>query len=130
MWDHVVDNYGQPDFLDLLVIGDMNKAVSWTEYVTSDELNYFRRRAYIRFQLNRMIFHPIKFWNTLLNVFRGFAETKTENKIRTFIKRKSNKSNKYTSYDTGRTILVLLKNNPVYAYTESTYKSVKTFFNK
>jgi len=130
LWDHVVDNYGQPDFLDLLVIGDLNRAVSWTEYVTSDELNNFRRRAYLLFQLNRMIFHPIKFWNTLLNVFRGFAETKTENKIRTFIKRKSNKSNKYTSYDTGRTILVLLKNNPVYAYTESTYKSVKTFFNK
>ena len=128
LWDHVVDNYGQPDFLDLLVIGDMNKAVSWADDITSEELNYFRRRAYLEFQLNRMIFHPIKFWRTIFNVFRGFAETKTENKIRTFIKRQSNKTNKYTPYDTNRTISVLLKNNPVYAYTESTYKSIRTVF--
>ena len=128
LWDHVVDNYGQPDFLDLLVIGDMNKAVSWADDITSEELNYYRRRAYLEFQLNRMIFHPIKFWRTIFNVFRGFAETKTENKIRTFIKRQSNKTNKYTPYDTNRTISVLLKNNPVYAYTESTYKSIQTVF--
>ena len=106
----------------------MNRAVSWADDITSEELNYYRRRAYLEFQLNRMIFHPIKFWSTIINVFRGFAETKTENKIRTFIKRQSNKTNKYTPYDTNRTISVLLKNNPVYAYTESTYKSIQTVF--
>ena len=130
LWEHVVEYFGQPDFLDLLVIGDMNKAVSWATDITSEELNYYRRRAYLEFQINRMIFHPFKFWRTIINIFRGFAETKTENKIRTFIKRQSNKTNKYTSYDTNRTISVLLKNNPIYSYSESTYKSIRTVLKK
>ena len=116
------------DFLDLLVIGDLNKAVSWAEEIDSNELNYFRRRAYLEFYLNRMVFHPIKFIKTLFNLIFGLAETKTENKIRTFIKRKTIKSKQYTPYSTERLANVLLKKSPIYAYSDTLYKTFKTVF--
>jgi len=130
LWDYVVEKYGMPDFLDLLVIGDLNKAVSWAEDIKAEDLNKLRRQAYILFQLNRFTYHPIKFLKTVINVIRGYAETKTENKIRTFLKRQTTKSKQYTPYNSSRVFSVLLKNNPVYSYSESLYKSFLTMRNK
>lgn len=130
LWDRVVAEYGQPDFLDLLVIGDMNKAVSWTKSLTAEDLNACRRRAYLTFQLNRMVFHPFKFFRTLFNVLRGLAETKTENKLRIFIKRARGTAGKkpgkegYTPYDGERTVSVLLKTVPVYGFSGALYKAL------
>ena len=73
---------------------------------------------------------PIKFWKTIINVIRGFSETKTENKLRTFIKRKTFKSKEYTPYDSRRFFTVLFRNNPIYAYSESIYKSFLTVLNR
>lgn len=131
LWDQVVAEYGRPDFLDLLVIGDLNKAVSWTKSLTAEDLSAFRRRAYLTFQLNRMVFHPFKFFRTLFNVLRGLAETKTENKLRTFIRRARGAAGKkpgrregYTPYDGERTVSVLLKTTPVYGFSGALYKAL------
>lgn len=134
LWDKVVKEYGQPDFLDLLVIGDLNKAISWSSSLGSDELNSFRRKAHLTFQMNRAIFHPRAFSRTLINVLRGIAETKTESYLRTFIKRTKSKSSpsgavkagKYTAYDSERTVAVLLKSVPHYAFSNSGYKAALT----
>ena len=80
--------------------------------------------------LLRSGFSSLRTEKPALHVIRGFAETKTENKLRTFIKRKTFKSKEYTPYDSGRLFTVLLRNNPIYAYSESLYKSFLTVFNK
>jgi hypothetical protein len=131
LWDKVVEEYGQPDFLDLLVIGDLNKAISWSGSISSDELNSFRRKAHLTFQLNRAMFHPRAFSRTLFNVFRGIAETKTESYLRTFIRRSKPSgpdlgtvaAGKYAAYDSERTVAVLLKSVPHYAFSNSAYKA-------
>ena len=67
-----------------------------------------------------------RFGKTLINVVKGFAETKTENKLRTFLSRKKKSNTDYTPYDSEKVISVLLKNNPIYSYSESAYKTVRT----
>ena len=126
LWDKVVEKSGQPNFLDLLVIGDLNKAVSWTDFISSEQLNSYRKIAYLQFQIFRLLYHPRRFGKTLINVVKGFAETKTENKLRTFLSRKKKSNTDYTPYKSERVISVLLKNNPIYSYSESTYKTVRT----
>ena len=145
LWDEVVKKYGQPDFLDLLVIGDLSKAVSWSESLTDRQLNSYRKKAYIYFHINRLIFHPIKFLITLFNITRGVAETKTEDKIRSFIKRRNSSNTKndssqysdgalYTPYNGSRSIKIIIKNTPIYGYSNSLYKAlrygIKSIFSK
>lgn len=87
IWEQVVRDFGQPDYLDLLIIDDLNRAVSWSPYLTADQLKTFRRRAYVGFYLTRILHHPVSVIKTVLNIFRGLAETKTESYLRTFLKR-------------------------------------------
>jgi magnesium-protoporphyrin IX monomethyl ester (oxidative) cyclase len=86
VWDQVLREYGQPDYADLLVVGDLNNARSWSQYLTAEQLSAYRRRANLVFLLYRALYHPLGFARTVLNVVRGAAETKTENYMRTFIK--------------------------------------------
>ena len=121
------------------MIGDLNKAVSWSEYITDEQLNAYRRKALVLFQLNRMIFHPVKFFKTLFNVLRGVAETKTESYFRTFLKRarvggvddvssENYTSGSYTPYDSERTVAVLFKSVAHYGYSNSGLKAFLTVF--
>ena len=87
VWDTVVREYGAPDYLDLLVVGDFNRAKSWSKFLTEQQLASYRRRAYLSFQFYRAIFHPLCFMKTIVNVLQGRAETKIENYVRIFISR-------------------------------------------
>lgn len=92
VWDTVVQEYGAPDYLDLLVVGDLNRSKSWSKFLTEQQLSSYRRRAYLSFQIYRAIFHPLCFIKTIVNVLQGRAETKIENYIRLFISRQRQRS--------------------------------------
>ena len=66
------------DFLDLLAVGDLSRAVSWNDEIDAAELNSLRFKAYISFHITRMIYHPFLFVKSFLNVLRNIEETKTE----------------------------------------------------
>jgi magnesium-protoporphyrin IX monomethyl ester (oxidative) cyclase len=139
VWEHVVEEYGQPDYLDLLVVGDLNKAVSWSPHLAAEQLSSYRRRAYMTFQFYRAVYHPRSFVRTILNVLRGMAETKTENYMRMFIKhlrlswrRATPKSGRfsgraelagYTPYAGERSVFVLLQTTAHYAFSNSGLKA-------
>ncbi len=72
---------------DLVVIGDLTRTVSWSEHITNEELMNYRREAYVKFYLARLMYHPMNSFKSLLNILRGIEETKTERTIRTFIRR-------------------------------------------
>ena len=61
LWKVAKKKNQEMDFLDLLAVGDMNKAVSWNDYMDAEELNSLRLKAYIGFHLTRMIYHPLLF---------------------------------------------------------------------
>jgi anaerobic magnesium-protoporphyrin IX monomethyl ester cyclase len=147
VWDHVISQGDKPDYFDLLIVGDLNKASSYSEYLTADQLNNYRRRAYYSFFLTRALYHPGSFIKTMFNVLRGVAETKTENYIRTFVKRQRQATHEqasasaeasYVPYSSERTVSVLLQTQGNYGYSNSWLKAlnivlrhfVKTFFGK
>jgi len=74
-------------FENFTSIGDLSKAVSWSEHITDEELSKFRREAYIKFHLTKLLYHPVNSMKSMFNIFRGIEETKTERTIRTFLKR-------------------------------------------
>ena len=136
VWDEVVAEGGQPDYLDLLIVGDLNKASSYSPFLTAEQLSEFRRRAYFSFFLNRAIYHPLSFARTIFNVVRGAAETKSEAYFRTFIRRQRSSSpatdklaeDSYVSYSGERTISVLLQTKPNYGYSNSWLKAISLVF--
>lgn len=138
LWDvskHLVKDL---DWLDLLSIGDLSKAVSFNENISSARLHRLRTKAYLSFYFTRMLYHPVSFMKTFVNVFRGFETTKSERVLRTFLKRYvlnrkksgvpavqiANDLNAYP-FDTAATIKVLLRKEPHYAYKESFVKTLK-----
>jgi len=72
------------DFLDLLAVGDMNKAVSWNDDIDAEELNALRLRAYFAFYITKMIYNPFSLVKSLVNILRNNEETKTERTILQF----------------------------------------------
>ena len=75
------------NYEDLAAIGDLNKAASWSEHVSSEQLQKLRRRAYLRFHIIRAFYHPRSTVKSIVNVLTDRQETKTERVIETFIKR-------------------------------------------
>ena len=61
----------QPDYLDLLIVGDLNKAKSYSAFLTAEQLSDYRRQAYFSFFLARAMYHPISMAKTIFNVIRG-----------------------------------------------------------
>jgi anaerobic magnesium-protoporphyrin IX monomethyl ester cyclase len=122
------------DFLDFLAVGDMNKAVSWNDELNAEELNSLRLKAYITFHLTRMIFHPLLFIRSFVNVLRNIEETKTERTLLQFLKRfgikkkavnKGDKGLTAYPYDSSSTIKTLLQGKPHYAYGHSLLKTLR-----
>jgi len=72
---------------DLTVMGDLNKAVSWSEHISNEQLQKYRRKAYVKFHIARAVYHPGNTFRSMMNVLRGRQETKTERVLETFIKR-------------------------------------------
>ena len=131
IWDEVVRKGEQPDYLDLLIVGDLNKAKSYSAFLTAEQLSDYRRQAYFSFFLARAMYHPISMAKTIFNVIRGAAETKSEAYFRTFIRRQRAAPQKavasdgsYLTYSSERTVSVLLQTKEVYAFSNSWLKAM------
>ena len=134
LWKVAKKKNQEMDFLDLLAVGDMNKAVSWNDYMDAEELNSLRLKAYIGFHLTRMIYHPLLFMKSFFNVMRNIEETKTERTLLQFIKHFGikKKSTKKTDiglasypYDSSSTVKTILQSKPHYAYGHSLLKTLR-----
>jgi radical SAM superfamily enzyme YgiQ (UPF0313 family) len=135
LWEVSKRKNQELDFLDLLAVGDMNKAVSWNDDIDADELHSLRLKAYMAFHLTRMIYHPILFFKSFLNVIRNVEETKTERTLLQFIKKfriKTNPSSKKNNiglasypYDSSSTVKTILQSKPHYAYGHSLLKTLR-----
>jgi anaerobic magnesium-protoporphyrin IX monomethyl ester cyclase len=134
LWDVAKKKNQEMDFLDLLAVGDMNKAVSWNDELDAEELNSLRLKAYIAFHLTRMAYHPLLFVNSFINVLRNIEETKTERTLLQFLKRfgikkdaapKAGPSLSAYPYDSSATVKTLLQSKPHYAYGHSLLKTLR-----
>jgi radical SAM superfamily enzyme YgiQ (UPF0313 family) len=95
LWDEVKEKREGMDFLDLLSVGDMTKSLSWSDYITDEELQTYRRKAYMVFYVTRMVYHPFVFLNSFANTLRNVESTKTERTLRQYLKRFNIKAKKY-----------------------------------
>ena len=75
------------DWTSYATIGDMSKAVSWSEEISDSALNRLRKRAYLKFILIKSIFHPLRVLKIFFNIIRKKEELKTERTLIAFIKR-------------------------------------------
>jgi magnesium-protoporphyrin IX monomethyl ester (oxidative) cyclase len=75
------------DWQNLVSMGDLARASSWSEHISSEDLSALRRKAYLTFHLTKALFHPLKIIRSILNVLRKREELKTERVLITFIKR-------------------------------------------
>ena len=78
LWDQLGDRTATLDYLDLLAIDDLGRAVSFNEGVSDDELQALRRRAYLAFFATRLRHHPRALLRTVWNVLRSRQELKTD----------------------------------------------------
>lgn len=70
------------DWNVLISTGDLSEGKSWSEHISSRKLQQLRRKAYSKFYLTRLIYHPFKVIRSIINIIRRKEELKTE---RTFI---------------------------------------------
>ena len=134
LWEVAKHKNPEMDFLDLLAVGDLSRAVSWNDEIDAEELNSLRLKAYVSFHITRMIYHPLLFINSFLNILRNIEETKTERTLLQFLRRfgiKKNTSNKANidltayPYDSAATVKTLLQTKPHYAYGHSLLKTLR-----
>ena len=144
LWDVVKEKRKNMDFIDLLAAGDLNRAISWNDWMDENELKNFRLRAYITFQITRMIYHPIAFLKSFFNVLRDIEETKTERTLRQILARLKIKKKKFTNrsspefdntqvaypYDTKSTFKIIFQNKPHYAFGHSLLQAFRLFGKK
>ncbi len=131
LWDGAAIKARAMDFLDLLAVGDLNRAVSFNSAVTDQELKRYRLKAYMSFHLTRLLYHPLAFLRSFLNVLRNIEETKTERTLRQFLKRLGIRQKKFRTadvypYEAGATMKVLLTSTPNYAYEESMRSAMRS----
>lgn len=151
LWDKCGDKVKNLDFLDLLAIGDLSKAISFNDHITPDDLQKLRRKAYLTFFITKALYHPLVTLRSFWNVLRDIEETKSERVLKTLLRRyrfrkKDRKialnpafqgaggdistagttqdMNAYP-YDASRTLKVLFQNSPHYSYGHSLYKAVR-----
>jgi len=72
---------------DTVVVGDIKKAISWSDHITDKELSELRKKAYTEFHITRAIHHPFRSMKSAANVLSGKEETKTERTVRVLLKR-------------------------------------------
>ena len=143
LWGVAKKKNQEMDFLDLLAVGDMNKAVSWNDDIDADELNTLRRKAYLSFYLTKLLHHPLALLKSILNILRSLTETKTERTILQFLYRfkikkkpllaegphKIGKSLNAYPYDSTVTVKKLLQGKPHYSYGHSLLKTIRILKN-
>jgi len=122
LWDKSIDDDSKVDFLDLLVASDLSRTISWAEDLSPDQIEYYIKKAYRSFLMNRALFHPLLMMRSLINVARGIAETKTENYLRMFLKQIKRKKLEEQGVSE---INVMMRTEAVYAYNDTI---LKTFY--
>ncbi len=142
LWDITKTKNQEMDFLDLLAVGDMNRAVSWNDELNAEELNSLRLKAYMAFHLTRMIYHPFLFLKSFVNVLRSIEETKTERTLSQLLKRFNIKKKALSEnekhgikkkglaaypYDSSLTVKTLLQSKPHYAYGHSLLMTLRSW---
>ena len=65
-------------WLKLTAADDLSLEESFSEQISTEELNRLRRKAYLRFYITRTFFHPFKILVSIVNLLRKKAELKTE----------------------------------------------------
>ncbi|MHC4267841.1 MAG: B12-binding domain-containing radical SAM protein [Planctomycetota bacterium] len=75
------------DWSSFASMSDIRRSTSWSEYISSDDLNRIRITAFLKFHITKAIFHPQKVIRSVWNVLRGIEELKTEKVLKSFIKR-------------------------------------------
>ena len=55
--------------------------------ISDNKLALLRSAGYKKFLLTRIVYHPLTFVKSVLNILRGVAETKAETHIRTLLKK-------------------------------------------
>jgi magnesium-protoporphyrin IX monomethyl ester (oxidative) cyclase len=81
---------GKVDLKHLISIADLKTSVSWSEHISSRELQKLRNKAYFLFFFVKIVYHPIRFLKIILNVLTKNEELKTERTLITFLKRFKN----------------------------------------
>lgn len=79
------------DWFSYTSIGDISKSVSWSEHITSDELQKLRKKAYLSFHFTKGIYYPGKVIHSIANILRKKEELKTEKALIAIIKRFKNR---------------------------------------
>jgi len=87
LWEPSKHKIKDLDWLDLLTVGDLAKAISFNDEVGSKELDWVRKKAYMSFLLTRILYHPWLFAGTIFNVLRGIEKTKSERVLRNLVAR-------------------------------------------
>lgn len=127
LWEaskHSVNNF---DWLDLLVIGDLNRAISFNDEIDSNTLNKLRRKAYFTFLFFKAIYHPMSIVKSVINIIRNIEETKAERVILSKLGRKKRKLKgaNVMTYDSSKAINILMSNRPNYSYKNFVLKAFR-----
>jgi hypothetical protein len=75
------------EFFRDLATDDLFKAVSWSEHISDGQLTRLRLIAYLFFFFISYLFHPSKFFRTVVNLFSQIQETKSQRILKTKMKR-------------------------------------------
>ena len=89
LWDVVKTEFKdeEVDFLEFLSQTNLGKVRSWSKDISDNKLALLRSAGYKKFLLTRIVYHPLTFVKSVLNILRGVAETKAETHIRTLLKK-------------------------------------------
>ena len=75
-------------WLSLTSTGGFALEKSFSEYISTEKLNKLRRKAYLKFYLIRLFYHPFKILKSIVNLLRKKAELKTERTVLSLILKK------------------------------------------
>ena len=74
-------------WLKLTATDDLSPEEYFSEHISTEELNRLRKKAYLKFYLTRVLYHPLKVLSSIINVLKKKGELKTERTLITMLKR-------------------------------------------
>lgn len=79
-------------FKSIFTSADVSESKSWSDHIKSSDLKKLKLKGYLKFHINRMIFHPCNFMRSIKNVLFHTYELKTERSFKILAKRKLKKA--------------------------------------
>lgn len=133
LWEQLGERTATMDYLDLLAIDDLGRAVSFNDGVSDEELQLLRRRAYLAFFRTRLRHHPRALLRTAWNVLRSRQELKTDRVLINQVDRLLDPAARDRDrpllaypYDAARTLRVLLDSRGDHAFRHTLRKALRT----